>query len=112
MKIPHNNDIPVIIDERFVTFPISSYIRSYRAYMYFWVPTAGDDSLVCQREENNASHDDNAVGIMYDDLVTSRIVGHVPQNYAPVFTRFLMLPNHSNGTACQWWIWYRVRSAS
>ena len=66
--------------------------------MYFSVSTVGDDSLVCQREENNA-HDDNAVGIMYDDLVASRIVsriaGHVPRNYTPVFARFLMLPNHS-----------------
>ena len=27
--------------------------------------------------------------------VTSRIVGHVPPNHAPVFARFLMSPNHS-----------------
>ena len=94
MEIPHNNDIPVIIDERFVTFSISSHIRGYHAYMYFWVPTVEDDSLVCKREENSANYD-NAVGIMCDDLVTSRIVGHVPQNDAPVFARFSMLPNHS-----------------
>ena len=36
---------------------------------------------------------------MHGDLVTSRIVSriveHVPQNYASAFARFLMLPNHS-----------------
>ena len=91
--IDESESIPIVLDDQFVTRSISSYIRGYHAYMDIWTPRVGDDTLICQHEENNV-YDLHAVSIVHNDLVNNRIVGHVPLNYAPIFHRFLKLPNH------------------
>ena len=91
--IDESESIPIVLDDQFVTRSISSYIIGYHAYMDIWTPRVGDDTVSCQHEENNV-YDLHAVSIVHNDLVNNRIVGHVPLNYAPIFHRFLKLPNH------------------
>jgi hypothetical protein len=59
------------------------YIRGYHAYMDVWNPVVGQ-TLVVKREPTN-SKDKNAVGVFLEDVV----VGHVPHNLAPRFSKFL-----------------------
>ena len=62
-------------------------------YMNVWTAYIGEDSLFCIPETDNIV-DPDAVAIQKDDMVNTPIVGHVPLNYAPIFKRFLSLPNH------------------
>ena len=62
---------------------ISSYIRGYHAYRDIWNPIPGQSLLV--RQEPTNSHDGNAVGVFFEDV----IVGHVPHNLAQRFSQFL-----------------------
>ena len=62
---------------------ICSYVRGYHAYMNIWTPIQGQTLLV--RREATNSKDNNAVAVFLDDV----IVGHVPHNLAPRFSRFL-----------------------
>ena len=48
--------------------------------------------FVFQKTDNIV--DPDAVAIQKDDMVNTPIGGHVPLNYAPIFKRFLSLPNH------------------
>ena len=49
-----------------------------------WKPVIGDDSLVCQRENEN-EYDENVVAIYHDNLIRRSIVGHVSFMFSEVF---------------------------
>ena len=62
---------------------ISSFIRGYHAYLDVWQPSEGE-VLLLHREPTNVK-DNQAVSVMKNALV----VGHVPYNFAALFSRFL-----------------------
>lgn len=62
---------------------IQFFVRGYHAYMDTWTPVIGQ-TLLLKRELTNPK-DNNAVAVYKEDY----IVGHVPYNLAPYFSRFL-----------------------
>ena len=54
IDIPFDIPIPILLDEHFTVFKYSSYSRGYHAYKEIWNPLVGDDSLICEPEENNS----------------------------------------------------------
>ena len=58
----------------------------------YW-PNIGDDLLTCEQEEHN-ENDKNTVGIIWDDCVSKKIVGHVPLNWSKVTSKFLQFNNN------------------
>ena len=93
MDILIDEEIPIVIDENVGTHTVSSFIRGYHVYMNVWAAYIGEDCLLCVLETDNIV-DPDAVAIHRDDMVNTRVVGHVPLNYAPIFNKFLSLPNH------------------
>ena len=71
MDISPDIEIPSIL------FKVTSFIRDNHIYKEIWTPIIGDDSLFCQRENENP-HDENAVSVMHNNVRGSRIVGYVP----------------------------------
>ena len=74
--LEQQGDIPITIDESWVTHNLNSYVRGYHAYMNIWNnPLIGDDGLVCVKEGGN-NFDQYAVAIVKE----GNVVGHVPAN--------------------------------
>ena len=88
MDIPIDEEIPIV-----GTHTVSSFIRGYHVYMNVWAAYIDEDCLVGVPETDNIIDPDD-VAIHRDDMVNTRVVGHVPLNYAPIFNKFLSLPNH------------------
>ena len=85
MDIPTDLEVPIIVDERMGRETLESFVRGYCAYMDVWIPCVGDESLECERQPDN-EYDRNAVAVIYDNLVSRRVVGHVPLNYPAPFS--------------------------
>ena len=64
-------------------------------YKDIWHPLVGDDSLICERKENNG-YENNAVEIVFDDFLLKEIVGHVPLPWSELASKLLQFPNHPN----------------
>ena len=63
-------------------------------YENIWKPIIGNDSLRCHTETNN-KFDKNAVGVVHDNLISKKVVGHVPASISKLVgnpLRFLI--NH------------------
>ena len=86
--------IPIEVEDKSIKFTYRSFSRGYHAYMNSWNPIVGDDSLICEREDNN-EHDEHAVAVMYHDSISWKVVGHVPLHLSQVMSNFLRFPNCS-----------------
>ena len=93
MDISFTASIPIQVDNNFSVFKYSSYSRGYHAYMNVWLPIIGDSSLMCKKEDTN-DHDQNAVAIVFDNLISKKVVGHVPLYWSELAAKFLRFPNH------------------
>ena len=94
LTIPLDTTIPIKVEDKSIKFTYSSFSRGYHAYMNSWNPIVGDDSLICEREDNN-EHDEHAVAVMYHDSISWKVVGHVPLHLSQVMSNFLRFPNCS-----------------
>ena len=92
-ETPFATPILILIENTFTMLKYSLLSRGYHVYKDVWVPIIGDDSLTCEREEHN-ENDQTAVAIIWVDLVSKKIVRHVPLNWSKVASKFPQITNH------------------
>ena len=73
-------NLPIIIDSDLERWYFNSYSSGYHAYMNFWIPLTGDESLTCLKEKGN-EYDPHAVAVTRNNVA----VGRMPQNIGDHF---------------------------